>query len=128
MSAATWDLISYRDRQLKDWAAHVCSVRVGVAQVFQAWSRCSWLGRIRRAIRRACVADKRAHVDSLANDMNAAAQHGHWRQVWRVGRAIARTGLGPKRRVYRPPDAEPISAAECMGRIYAAGLFGRASA
>eukprot|EP00439_Symbiodinium_sp_Y106_P000313 s4602_g1.t1 len=30
--------------------------------------------------------------------------------VWRVGRAIARTGLGPNRRVYRPPDAEPISA------------------
>ena len=53
-----------------------------------------------------------ARIDSLANDMNAAAQHGHWRQVWRVGRAIARTGLGPKRRVYRPPDTEPISAAE----------------
>ncbi|CAE7225001.1 unnamed protein product, partial [Symbiodinium microadriaticum] len=112
MSAATWDLIQRRDHQLKAWAAHVCLVRVGVAQVFQAWSRCSWLGRMRRAIRRACVADKRAHIDSLANDMDAAARHGHWRQVWRVGRAIARTGLGPKRRVYRPPDAEPISAEE----------------
>ena len=43
MSAATWDLIQRRDRQLKEWAAHVCLVRAGVAQVFQAWSRCSWL-------------------------------------------------------------------------------------
>ena len=34
MSAATWDLIQCRDRQLKEWASHVCLVRVGVAQVF----------------------------------------------------------------------------------------------
>ena len=83
-----------------------CGSRPGVPGLVALFLACG----IRRAIRRACVADKRAHIDSLAGDMDAAARHGHWRQVWRVGRAIARTGLGPKRRVYRPPDAEPISA------------------
>lgn len=54
---------------------------------------------------------KRAMID-IANDMIDSAEHRDYRTVWIRGREFAKTGLGPKRRVYTPPDPEVISAQE----------------
>ena len=45
-------------------------------------------------------------------DMIASAEHRDYRAVWIRGREFAKTGLGPKRRVYTPPDPEVISTQE----------------
>ena len=39
--------------------------------------------------------------------MEEAAYYQDYRTVWVKGREFARTGLGPKRRVYAPPDGDP---------------------
>ena len=48
----------------------------------------------------------------MEGDIKDAAEHDDYRSVWRLGRVLARTGLGPKRRVFAPPDQEPILTSE----------------
>ena len=69
----------------------------------------------KRAIKRARGASrqdkKRAMID-IAKDMIESAEHRDHRTVWIRGREFAKTGQGPKRRVYIPPDPEVLSTQE----------------
>ena len=57
-------------------------------------------------------ADKKAAMEVIARDVQEAADHQDYRTVWVKGREFARTGLGPKRRVYSPIDADRSATAE----------------
>ena len=66
--------------------------------------------------------DKRKHMDLEIQEIVESEEHRDYKGVWVAGRRLAGTGLGPKRRVYAPPDADPITTAEWD--IFMADSFG----
>ena len=68
--------------------------------------------RLHKVVHRACQRDKRRKREEHAEAIAEAEEHRDYKEVWVKGRLLAGTGLGPKRRVYGPPDAEAITDSE----------------
>ena len=83
------------------------------ARVFlYAWSMTTRFSKLHKEVKKSCNTDRTRKLEDEAAELAEAATHEDYKTVWCKGRSMARTGLGPKKRVYAPPDEELIAPSE----------------
>ena len=120
MSSKTWELVkanpTLRQTALKEQQQihhHYRRNETGhfaiMMSFFKAWSRTRQLQKHIQATKHSITHDKKNNMKEKVVEMIETAENRDYRTVWTKGRQVAQTGLGPKRRVYLPPDKDLIS-------------------